>query len=355
MLYELGGMVIVHDASGCNSTYATHDEPRWYQQDSMIYISALTETDAVSGNDEKLICDIVQAAKDLNPRFIAVCGSPIPMMTGTDFDNIAYQVEVRSGIPALGLHTNGMHSYLQGASEALTALLKRFVRKDVKKTEHVSVNILGVTPLDFSVCGMAESMRQFLAENDMECVSCMSMGSTLDEIAQAAKARVNLVVSYAGLAAAEWMKQEFGIPCVTGVPAGEKFPVLLAEQLKQSAADGLDRYPCAERRVSGRKVIAGESIFAGSLAWELGAKVLCPLETAEKLLAPGDLRIPDETDAEKAFAEAEEIFADPMYQPVCPEHIPFRRMPHEAFSGRCYRKEIKNRICRKLEWRNEPC
>ena len=26
-LYELGGMTVVHDASGCNSTYATHDEP----------------------------------------------------------------------------------------------------------------------------------------------------------------------------------------------------------------------------------------------------------------------------------------------------------------------------------------
>ncbi|MBR5753288.1 MAG: hypothetical protein IKX83_02260, partial [Clostridia bacterium] len=29
-LYELGGLLVMHDASGCNSTYATHDEPRWY-------------------------------------------------------------------------------------------------------------------------------------------------------------------------------------------------------------------------------------------------------------------------------------------------------------------------------------
>ena len=25
-LYELGGMVVMHDPSGCNSTYNTHDE-----------------------------------------------------------------------------------------------------------------------------------------------------------------------------------------------------------------------------------------------------------------------------------------------------------------------------------------
>ena len=67
MLYELGGMVVVHDASGCNSTYSTHDEPRWYRQDSMIYISALTETDAILGNDEKLIGDVVSAAKGSTP------------------------------------------------------------------------------------------------------------------------------------------------------------------------------------------------------------------------------------------------------------------------------------------------
>jgi hypothetical protein len=32
-LYELGGMVVIHDPSGCNSTYNTHDEPRWYDMD----------------------------------------------------------------------------------------------------------------------------------------------------------------------------------------------------------------------------------------------------------------------------------------------------------------------------------
>ena len=38
-LYELGGMVVMHDPSGCNSTYNTHDEPRWYDMDSLIFIS----------------------------------------------------------------------------------------------------------------------------------------------------------------------------------------------------------------------------------------------------------------------------------------------------------------------------
>ena len=38
-LYELNGLTAVHDASGCNSTYSTHDEPRWFDYGSRIYIS----------------------------------------------------------------------------------------------------------------------------------------------------------------------------------------------------------------------------------------------------------------------------------------------------------------------------
>ena len=51
-LYGLGGLLVMHDASGCNSTYSTHDEPRWYDMRSDIYISALTETDAEKEADD---------------------------------------------------------------------------------------------------------------------------------------------------------------------------------------------------------------------------------------------------------------------------------------------------------------
>ena len=87
-LYELGGMVVMHDPSGCNSTYNTHDEIRWYEQDSLIYISGLTEIDAVMGNDAKFIRDIEETAKELHPKFIALAGSPIPFMNGTDFPDL---------------------------------------------------------------------------------------------------------------------------------------------------------------------------------------------------------------------------------------------------------------------------
>ena len=95
-LYEYGGMSVIHDASGCNSTYTTHDEPRWYDMDSMMYISGLTESDAVMGNDEKFISDLCLAAEELNPKFVAICASALPAMVGIDMQAIAYEVESRT-------------------------------------------------------------------------------------------------------------------------------------------------------------------------------------------------------------------------------------------------------------------
>ena len=66
-LYELGGLVVMHDASGCNSTYNTHDEPRWYDMDSMVFISGLTEKDAIFGNDEILVRNLCETAEKLQP------------------------------------------------------------------------------------------------------------------------------------------------------------------------------------------------------------------------------------------------------------------------------------------------
>ena len=31
VMYELGGLVLIHDASGCTVNYVSFDEPRWHE------------------------------------------------------------------------------------------------------------------------------------------------------------------------------------------------------------------------------------------------------------------------------------------------------------------------------------
>ena len=348
MLYELGGMTVVHDASGCNSTYATHDEPRWFHRKSMVYISALTEMDAILGGDAKLAADVARAAAELHPEFIALCGSPIPFMTGVDFPALAREVERATGIPALGIPTNGMNSYIRGASDALTAWLERFADRDAKPSGDLAVNIVGATPLDFSVTGTVPSLARLLAENGFRVNACMAMDPRPDALARAGEAHVNLVVSRAGLRAAEWLKAVFGTPFVAGVPYGERFSRAVLEDLRRTADDGEDRIPCARREVPerGGAAVVGESIGAASLACALPtpARVLAPKPLDPVFLVPGDRIVANEDEAEEAFAASSAVIADPMYAPVSPADIPFRALPHEAFSGRGYRHLIPDLI-----------
>ena len=40
-LFELGGILAIHDAGGCTGTYTGYDEPRWFDQRSRVFTSNL--------------------------------------------------------------------------------------------------------------------------------------------------------------------------------------------------------------------------------------------------------------------------------------------------------------------------
>lgn len=341
-LYELGGMTIMHDASGCNSTYNTHDEPRWYDMDSMVYISGISEMEAVMGDDGKLIDDIVQAAKELSPKFIALAGTPIPMMIGTDYKAVAAVIEKKTGIPSFGFATNGMQDYLSGISMAFEAFAERMTRP-LDIIPH-SVNVLGLTPLDFAVCGYDRELVHRLKEDGWEVLSTWSMGCSLEDIQRSGAAQVNLVVSWSGLAAAKKLQQLYGTPYVVGAPVGKTFTAEVLDTLRQSAQDKTCRDLREPASPDGKLVLIGESVTSLSLAAALrreGAgdiRVICPVSCEEH---QGMVRALDEDELVSALDGAETVVADPLYQPICKEKR-FVRLPHEAFSGRLFRREDVN-------------
>ena len=352
-LYELGGLVVMHDASGCNSTYTTHDEPRWYDIDSMIYVSAISEMEAIMGDDEKLMDDISEVARELHPAFIAVVGAPIPYMTGTDFQGIARLLEQRNGIPCFGFDANGMQFYTWGVSTALRELMERFSVRNKKTvfpgTGHsrnqAVVNLIGATPLDFSLNGSIQSMKDWLHNHGFTPGASVSLNCSLEEVIEAGDADVNLVVSYGGLAAAKMMEEKFGVPYIIGVPIGKEFADQLAMELGRCIEEGRspDRAVYADIRGSGPEIAAiGESVYQASLAaaaaleQNVDLRVICPVDTDEMLLRNGDMRVYEEDDLIQCLGDYETVIADPMYRIIVSEKCRFYELPHEAFSGRIY-------------------
>lgn len=388
-LYELGGMVVIHDPSGCNSTYNTHDEPRWYEMDSLIFISGLSQMDAIMGNDDKFIHDIVRAAKELQPRFIALVRTPIPLMTGTDFEGISRVIEKQTGIPVFYFPTSGMHTYVKGAGMAMETIARELVpaggesvkeRKN-KQENPLKINILGATPLDFSINSTLDSIKEFLSQH-FEIISIFAMGSSIEDIQRAGEADVNLVISSVGVLAAKVLEERFHTPYVIGTPI-IGFENVLAEKLIESAwtkksqtayfsvlqkahkkdtanfttiqnteaVSNLKKIrslteTIEKNKVSGNVYIIGESVISQSLKAALAlrygieAAVICPLETEPEYTEKDVLLLSSEEDIKEAIMDADTVIADPIYKTICSEKVNFVAMPHEAYSGRIYRKEV---------------
>ncbi len=357
-LYELGGLCVMHDASGCNSTYNTHDEPRWYDFDSMVYISGISEMEAIMGDDQKFIDDIIYTAKELNPKFIALAGTPIPTMIGTDFKAIANIVENETKIPTFGFNTTGMNSYVSGAYKAFEALSKRFLKRNDKESraEKSRVNILGATPLDFSINNSIKSTVDLLKENDFDVISTWAMGSTLEDIKNSVNADVNLVISYSGMGAAKYMYEKFNIPYIVGTPFGKEFAKKIVADLKEAIITKENKISYINRKIDKNPqiTIVGESIMSESLAYAISTEknktvnVISTLETDKNLLLEGDKLKIYEDDIEKELKNSKIIIADPLYRPICPLDSNFISLPHEGFSGRIYRDEIPNLINKSL-------
>lgn len=349
-LYELGGMVVIHDPSGCNSTYNTHDEIRWYDQDSLIFISGLTEIDAVMGNDEKFLSDIKETAGELHPKFIALVSSPIPFMNGTDFPALSKVLETETGIPAFAVPTNGMHDYVYGAGKALEEIARRFVPEQMedRNGSERTVNLLGATPLDFGPISKVEELKKNLEQYGWKTISTWAMGDSLEDLAQAGKAEMNLVISSVGLMAAKMLKEKYGTPYVIGTPYKE-----YAERISEALEKRIQIPAIEDRRRenlqgtgNSEKIITliGEPVTIGSLAaiierrYHYKTRILCPLENAEGLLGEHDLKICGEEEMENALKNAQIVVADPLYRPICPVECEFYERAHIAFSGRMFLK-----------------
>ena len=362
-LYELGGMTVMHDPSGCNSTYNTHDEIRWYDQDSLIFISGLTDIDAIMGNDEKFLKDIEDAASELKPKFIALASSPIPFMNGTDFPGLARALTAETGIPAFSIPTSGMHDYVYGAGLALAEIAGHFTGTAEISTEKRKrkLNLLGVTPLDFGPQPSVDAMKKRLEKYGWEILSTWAMGDTLETLARAGDADVNLVVSSLGIPAANVLRERFGTPFLMGTPT-EEYVETVVDALERAISEPVRNYDqkdlwkvtpdqviYLQERKDTRKesslpdiTVIGEPVTMGSLAASIeqryGKKVqlLCPLEITEGLLRQGDEAICGEEAMEEKLKTARIILADPLYRPICPENARFYEIPHLAFSGRIY-------------------
>ncbi len=228
-LYGMGGIIVICDAGGCTGNICGFDEPRWFEEKngkkSAIFSAGLRDMDAILGRDERLVEKLADAAELLDASFAALIGTPVPAVIATDFGALARMAEDRTGLPVLTVECTGTRLYDVGESDAYIAMFHIFVednpdnfRGNAGKVDGSGIlGVIGCSPLDISRTEV-DAAGLYAKENGFSGAACYGMGAGLDEVRRAGTASKNLVVSPAGIAAAEYLKNTFGTPYEVGYP-----------------------------------------------------------------------------------------------------------------------------------------
>lgn len=348
-VFDMDGLVVLHDASGCTGNYLGYDEPRWFDSQKMVYCSGLRHMDAVLGNDAKLVERIQKAAASLNPKFITVIGSPVPMVIGTDFKGLAQEIEETTGIASIGIDSKGLEYYNRGIYDAVVEILKKFAPLR-KETEKGSINILGMTPLDFSIEREEEDFNKLFASSGIEVVSCYCFGLSVEKLQSSLEAELNVAVSQVGVDIAKYMKKKYGIPYIVAVPIGDGQEAL---RKVQNCLEKKEIESCIPNTLEARTLIIGDQIIGNAIREYLqkylnyGAiDVATPFEATKEYQWGNDTVVKNEAEMKRLVnnGKYKTIIADPLIrQLIKDEAVRFYDFTHVAVSGRVYWDR-----CRKL-------
>lgn len=349
-LHDLGGLVVIHDASGCTGSYTGYDEPRWFESRSGVFCSGLRELDAVMGNDDKLLDNIKRAIAGRDYRFVAIVASPVPMLVGFDTDGFANLVEHETGLPAFGFPTTGLRLYHDGLAAAFLALAKRFVAEPVGSA--AGANILGASPLDNIDADDMARLAGIVASARLPLVSVWGQDSSLAAIANAAGAAVNLVVSAAALPIARFMRTRWGIPYVAARPLDPQDDAEIADALARAARG--ETAPASPARRAGAPantapiVLVGEQLAMRAWRQALARRSDTPIRIAsffawdDDLAEPGDRFLANEADAIDWLRglDAVAVVGDPLLAALLPSARRgcFVALSHRGISGRLDRR-----------------
>ncbi len=355
VLYNLSGLVVIHEPSGCMGNFTGFDEPRWYHEPKGIFSSFIRENEVILGDDSIIIEKILQEFREKAPKFIAICGTPVPDLIGCDLPGIACEIADITGLPAFALETNGFGNYQDGISMALSALEEQFMCEPLK-TQFRTVNILGYSPLDFFLSDDLHVLKSIIHSFGFE-VQCFIADDSLEVIALAPEAEKNIVISSAALPLAEKMLEKYSIPYYVGLPCAqcgrEKLKAfLLNEEPKLSVSDGNNR----------KVLVIGEQVFSNAirdfLKYQAGfskVDIVTFFTFSQNYADPNDLKLNDEGQLKNLIINGcyDVIIGDPLFSKFVDSGQKFIPLPHPAVSSRLYWNSyvsvIDNRFSRRME------
>lgn len=187
-----------------------------------IYSTHMSESDVTFGNYDRLEKAIIEVDSNIKPKYIFVMASSVSSIIGTDIIGICNILKESVNCRLIPITTGGLRDdYNQGVEEFLYILAKEVVKESSEKFD--SYNIIGCTIDQFNFLADCEEIKRMMkAFFKKEVNVTFTSYTSIDEIENASKSSLNIVLRKEGIKAAIFMKEKYSIPYVYKKPYGIK-------------------------------------------------------------------------------------------------------------------------------------
>ena len=258
-------------AGGCSGSIIRTDgiEKKYFLRKSR-----LNDIEVSLGCEEFLINGIKEDYLESEKNLCCIMGSGVPKFIGVDYEEMVENLKSYE-IESIYLESDGFKTAPVAIAKALLKLGKTFLNKKTYVKSN-KINLLGYSDLAIGSISKLDECIEYIKKSGY---TFELWGATLLE--NQSIASLNWVVSTEGLPLAIWMKENFNIPYVTGIPIGIEDMNKWKNQINRIVEDNDENI----KKISGNKtndendfniLIIGEPVLSYSIKkyifYELGFK-----------------------------------------------------------------------------------
>ncbi len=253
-----------------------------------LFTTEMKEDNVVMGDSSNLEQKLRELDQEYRPRVIFVMASSVASVIGADLRGVCHYMQEEISAKLIVFTQGGFSGdYSSGYQIVLTRLIEELACEAYAPTD--SFNIIAPSFAQSDLSEISRMMKQYF---DLSPYAILAAATSISQIESMSQARINLVLSYEGLEAAQILEARFGTPFIHALPLGQKGSCAWLEKIAQALGKHLSLPEASYTSEEKRKVmihadydvaLALESAFT-----ELGAdvtQVLCRHATA-KIASP---------------------------------------------------------------------
>lgn len=190
-------------------------------QQNRLFTTHMSEDDVVMGDVSRLEKALIEVDESFHPQVIFVVASSISAVIGTDLKGVCAYMQERVKARLIAFEQGGFRGdYSVGICEAYR-LLAQDVVEEKHEQKRGTYNILGASAGCYRMKSDVHEIVRLMQESfGMELNACLCMDTSVERIADAGSAELNLVLREEAISAAKIMESKCGTPFLPGAPYG---------------------------------------------------------------------------------------------------------------------------------------